>query len=87
MRKKRRPCLRLSLLAILTLSTLFFSANSCRTKEIVFVPIGDAKVVSKLPNGNFEVTPAFLMKFNEYRSQVELLTLELKKCQEEKAKD
>ena len=67
----------------MTLSTLLFSATSCKPKPPVLVPVGDARVVSKLANGNFEVTPAFVLEFKYYKGQAELLTLELKKCREE----
>ena len=84
MPKKNRRFLRPSLLATLILLTLFFSATNCRKPEPVLVPIGDAKVVVQLPNGNWEVTPAFILEFGAYKGQVAILTLELKKCREEK---
>lgn len=41
-------------------------------------------MIAKLPSGNFEVTPAFIIEFGAYKAQVAVLTLELKKCREEK---
>ena len=84
MPKKNRRSWRLSLLATLTLSIAFFSATSCKPHPAVLVPVGDARVVALLPSGNFEVTPAFITEFGAYKGQVAILTLELKKCREEK---
>ena len=81
MRKKNRRCWRQSLLAILTLSMLFFSATTCKTKPPVLIPIGDARVVAKLPNGNFEVTPAFIMEFKTRGDEIFILKLEIKKLE------
>lgn len=84
MPKKKRPFWRLLLLATLTLSIAFFSATSCKPHPAVLVPIGDARVVGLLPSGNYEVTPAFIIEFGAYKGQIKILTLELKKCREEK---
>lgn len=84
MPKKNRPFWRLSLLVTLTLLIAFFSATSCKPHPAVLVPVGDARVVAKLPSGNFEVTPAFIREFGAYKGQVAILELELKKCREEK---
>jgi len=46
--------------------------------------VGDTRVIQKLPNGNFEVTPALIMKTWELAIEVRRLQLELKKCQEVK---
>jgi len=81
MRKKNRRCFALSLLAILMLSTLLFSATSCKTKPPVLIPIGDARVVAKLPNGNFEVTPAFIVEFKVRGDEISILKLEIKKLE------
>ena len=65
-------------MAILTLSTLFFSATTCKTKPPVLIPIGEARVVTKLPNGNFEVTPAFIIEFKMRGDKIEFLELRIK---------
>jgi len=68
-------------MAILTLSTLFFSATTCKTKPPVLIPIGEARVVAKLPNGNFEVTPAFIVEFKARGDEIKFLKLEIKKLE------
>ena len=83
MLKKSRRFSRPWLLAILISLTLSFSV-SCKPHPAVLVPVGDARVVAKLPSGNFEVTPSFILEFGAYKGQVAILTLELKKCREEK---
>ena len=84
MLKKSRRFSRPWLLAILISLTLSFSVNCSKPHPAVLVPIGDACVIAKLASGNFEVTPAFILEFGAYKGQVAILTLELKKCREEK---
>jgi len=63
------------------LSTLCFLGNNCTPKtEIVLV--GEARVVQKLPNGNFEVTPAVILEIARLKGENERLELEVKKLHE-----
>lgn len=77
----RRSWSRLLLTATLTLSTLCFSAISCKP-DPELIPVGEARVVARLPNGNFEVTPAFILWVNDLRSENALLKLEIAKLKE-----
>lgn len=70
-------------LAIL-ISLLSLSIGGCKKTEIELVPVGDARVIQKLENGNFEVTPAFVLKLLELAKEVKQLKLELEKCREKK---
>jgi hypothetical protein len=55
--------------------------NSCTTKtEIVLV--GEARVVQKLENGNFEVTPATILEIARLKGENNMLQLEVKKLHE-----
>ena len=66
---------------ILIVSILFFLIN-CQKPEPLLKPINEARVVQRLENGNFEVTPAFILWAYNMKGQIELLELELKKCRE-----
>lgn len=77
MRKRNRNLLRLYATAIL-ISLILLSA-SCRTKTEL-VPIGDAVIVRQLPNGNYEVTPAFIQKTFKALERNKQLKKELDDC-------
>lgn len=78
-------------LSLTLLSLNFFTA--CRPKPEL-IPLGDCKIVGKVWDGKvlwepgegpeknaFIVTPAYVYKFAWALYQVEILRLELKKCQ------
>lgn len=83
MRKKGRSFFRLSSLAMLIV-LICFSVNTCKKPEPELIPIGAVKVVKKLDNGNFEVTPALIELIHELAYKVKKLELELEKCREKK---
>ena len=66
------------------ISLISLSVSTCKKPEPVLIPIGDARVVQKLPNGNFEVTPAFVKMTWDLAFKVKKLELELKKEREKK---
>lgn len=57
--------------------TLTFLGNSCSKPKPEIVMIGDAHVVGKLANGNYEITPAVLMRIDEILNENERLALEI----------
>jgi hypothetical protein len=61
-------------------------AESCKEPEPELFPIGEARVVGKTDEGNFIVTPAFIIWAKMMKDRAALLELELKKCQELKNK-
>lgn len=65
---------------ILTL-LISFSIYSCKTRTVL-VPVGDAKVVQQLENGNYEVTQAFILWVFDLKAQCDMLKLEVKKLRE-----
>lgn len=65
-------------MAILIISIAILSLESCK-KQVELVPIGEARVVRMLDNGNYEVTPAFLIWVGELRAEIEKLREELTK--------
>lgn len=70
-------------MVILIVSISLF-LSSCKKPEPRLIAVGDARVVQKLKNGNFEVTPAFVKMTWELAFKVNKLGLELAKCREEK---
>lgn len=66
---------------MLTASTLCFSGTTCRPR-VSLVPVGDARVVSKLPSGNFEVTPAFILWALDLKDEIRTLELKVKLLEE-----
>ncbi len=62
-------------MVILILLISILSLENCKPKVELF-PVGDAKVVRQLENGNYEVTPAFLIWVGELRQEVERLKKE-----------
>ena len=52
-----------------------------RTPPTVIVVPGDARVVRQLENGNFEVTPGFLLERARYEAELEAA---LERCRESK---
>lgn len=66
---------------ILTLLIVFYLVNGCRT-ETVLVPVGDAKIVQRLDNGNYEVTSAFIIWVFDLKAECDILKLEVKKLRE-----
>lgn len=85
MKRKGKNWLKLLPMAMLIL-LIFFSIYNCKTK-LIPIPIGDSKVIQRLDNGNWEVTPAFILKFNELQSENNMLKLEVKKLRELLEKD
>lgn len=69
---------------MILISSICLLVNTCKKPEPVLIPIGDAKVVQKLPNGNFEVTPAFVKVVWGLAYKVKRLELELAKEREKK---
>ena len=57
---------------MLILLISIFALESCR-KQVELIPIGEARVVGQLPNGNYEVTPAFLIWVGEMKAELERL--------------
>lgn len=80
MKRDRSFYRQLSLAILILLIALLVSTCSKPVPELI--PIGDAKVIAKLENGNFEVTPAFVKTFRELAVKVRLLELKLEKCRE-----
>ena len=62
---------------ILIILISIFVLESCKTR-VELVPIGEAKVVGRLENGNWEVTPAFLAWVGELKAEVERLRKQIK---------
>lgn len=56
---------------ILTL-LIVFSINSCRGEPIL-IPLGDARVIGQLENGNYEVTSAFILEYYKIKKELEEL--------------
>jgi hypothetical protein len=46
------------------------------------VPVGDAKIVQRLDNGNYEVTSAFIIWVFDLKAECDILKLEVKKLRE-----
>jgi hypothetical protein len=65
----------------LLLSTLCFSATTCRAR-VSLIPVGDARVVGRLPSGNFEVTPAFILWALDLKDKIRGLELKVKLLEE-----
>ena len=66
---------------MLMLLMLCFWVINCRT-EIILIPVGDAKIVQQLENGNYEVTPAFIIWVFDLKAERDTLKLEIKKLRE-----
>lgn len=64
------------------LLTLLFSAISCSKPKPQLIAIGDAHVIQKLDNGNWEVTPAFVIKFAEMKWEIDVLKLQIEELRE-----
>ena len=62
---------------ILLISLLL--ANSCIKPEPQFVAIGDAHTIGRLKNGNWEVTPAYVVEFALMKWKIETIELEIEK--------
>jgi len=54
---------------------------NCRT-EIILIPVDEAKIVQQLENGNYEVTPAFIIWVFDLKVECDTLKLEVKKLRE-----
>ena len=62
-------------------SSLSVGLTSCRRKTRVVVIPSEARVVGRLENGNYEVTPGFLYERARYEAQLEK---ELARCMEQR---
>jgi hypothetical protein len=70
---------RTATLILLTLLTLSILSLSCKQPAVVLVPIDPTtKVVQMLPNGNWEVTPAYVINYTLLLVQRAQLILLLK---------
>ena len=60
-----------------TLLSLAVGLGGCasRKAKVVIVP-GEARVIQQLPNGNYEVTPLFLLERARYEQELEKQLLE-----------
>lgn len=55
---------RTATLILLTLLTLSILSPSCKQPTVVLVPIDPTiKVIQQLPNGNWEVSPAYVLNY------------------------
>ena len=77
MNKTLRASTKQLLLAMLILSALCFASCVHRPPQIVVIP-GD-KMIKQLPNGNYEVTPAWLLERYELERW---LKKELEECRQ-----
>ena len=76
-------------MVMLTLLITCFLVNNCHKPNPQLIPVEDARVLEKIEDGNFIVTPAFILWAYELKAERDLLQLELKKCREllEKRRD
>ena len=56
--------------------------NSCCKVDPQLIPVGDARVIQVLDNGNYEVTPAFIIWAFDIKSENDILKLEIKRYKE-----
>ena len=76
MNEKSKNTCRLLLTATLIISTAILSLEACR-ERVELVPTGGARVVQRLENGNYEVTPEFLVWTGRLRQEIERLKKKL----------
>ena len=70
---------------ILSIIFLISIINFCRKPDPVFVPYEKHKyVVGKLPNGNYEVKPGYLMEHWQLLLKANIYKLKWEQCEEGK---
>ena len=67
------------LAAILSLS--INSLTSCKRPEPVLIPVGEVEVIRRLDNGNWEVTPALIVRLFDLKWEVKILKARIKELE------
>lgn len=78
MRNGNKSLSKVCVLVMLILLISISSLESCKPKPEL-IPVGEARVIGMLPNGNWEVTPAFLIWVADLKKALE-------ECRKEKEK-